>query len=376
VRRLLITAAVASLVALTPAAADAKRSVPRQFAGVTLDGGADGDPAAVIDRQMALMARSGVESVRIAFAWSAIQPEREGALDFSLPDRQVATAARHGLSVLPVMQYAPRWAQALPSRGPGSPPLTKPFQASLRLSIRRYGSKGTFWRDNPSVPRRPLRYWQVWNEPHFAGFWNAPKKSRYAWPGGYARLLKASNSTIHRADRRARTVTAGLFGEPWLHLRRLYRSGGRRSFDVVAAHVYTRKEANVLETVRRVNREMTRSRDPGNRVWITEFSFPASKGRAKPIGSQGQETRAGMARRLYRTYLLLARNRKRERLDRAYWYTWASSYKKQQPSNFDFGGLLARSDPFSYKPQPALDAFRRMARRIEGCAKDSAARCR
>ena len=341
-----------------------------------LDGGAEIDPPEEMDRQMSRMARSGVESVRTVFSWAAIQPQKGGAFDFSLPDRQVATAARHGLSVLPVMLYAPSWAAALPSKGLGSPPRTAPFRAFLRASIRRYGPRGTFWRENPSVPRRFIRYWQIWNEPHFAGFWNAPRSSSYAWPRGYARLLKASHATIHRSDRRARTVTAGLFGEPWLHLRRLYRSGGRRSFDVLAAHVYTRREANVLETVKRVNRELERSREPRKRVWITEVSFPASKGRAKPIGSQGQETPRGMARKLYRTYLLLTRNRKPQRLDRVYWYTWASSYQEQQPSHFDFAGLQARSSPFSYRPQPALDTFRRIAERIEGCPKDDAARCR
>ena len=367
------------LAVLPPGAEAAKRSVPGQFAGVMLDGGAENDPPEVMDRQMALMARSGVETVRLVLSWAAIQPVKGGPLDFSLPDRQVATAARHGLGVMPVVLYAPAWARALPSKGLGSPPRTDPYRAFLRAAIRRYGSKGAFWRENRSLPRRFIRYWQIWNEPHFAGFWNAPRSSRYAWPRGYARLLKAANTTIHRSDRRGRTVTAGLFGEPWLHLRRLYRNGGRRTFDVLAAHVYTRKEANVLETVKRVNREMTNAGDRGNRVWITEVSFPASKGKARPIGRQGQETPRGMARKLYNTYLLLTRNRKPQRLDRVYWYTWASSYERQQPSNFDYAGLLARSTSataFTYKPQKALDAFRRIAERIEGCPKNTRGRCR
>ena len=47
------------------------------------------------------------------------------------------------------------------------------------------------------MPRRTIRYWQVWNEPHFEGFWDAPARSRYSFPRGYARLLSASNKTIH-----------------------------------------------------------------------------------------------------------------------------------------------------------------------------------
>ncbi len=106
-------------------------------------------------------------------------------------------------------------------------------------------------------------------------------------------------------------------------------------------------------------------------MWVTEVSFPASKGKLKPVGALGRETPRGMGRRLYNTYLLLARKRKRERLDRVYWYTWSSSYKREEPpSHFDYAGLLARSSAFSFKPQPALNSFRRIAERMEGCPKN------
>jgi hypothetical protein len=227
------------------------------------------------------------------------------------------------------------------------------------------------------VPRKTIRYWQVWNEPHFEGFWDAPAGSRYSYPRGYARLLSASNKTIHRTDRNARTVTAGLFGAAWTRLGELYRSGGvRKSFDVVAVHVYSDKPGNVLETVKRTNATMRRYKDPGNRVWVTETAFPASKGRAKPIRGQKQDTPRTMAEKLHDTYVLLARNRKKQRLDRVYWYTWASSYEQTQPSNFDFAGLQKRSGPFSYTPQPALDSFRRVSQRLQGCAKADTGRCR
>ncbi len=372
----ILIATVAALAVAAPAADAAKRKVPASFSGVNYDGGIESDPAAVQDAQMALMARSGVESLRIVFSWRDIQPAANGPFDFSVTDAQVAAAARHGIGVLPVMQYAPTWGRAFPRDG-ASPPLTKPYQAFLRASIRRYGSRGSFWRENPALPRKTIRYWQVWNEPHFEGFWDAPAKSRYSYPRGYARLLSASNKTIHRTDRRARTVTAGLFGAAWTRLRELYRSGGmRKGFDVVAVHVYSNKPGNVLETVRRTNATMRRYKDYGNRVWVTETAFPASRGRAKPIRGQKQDTPASMAKKLYDTYVLLARNAKRQRIDRVYWYTWASSYEKTQPSNFDFAGLQKRANAFSFTPQPALDRFRRVSQRLQGCAKSDTGRCR
>lgn len=374
-RKILIATALALAVA-APAADAAKRKVPAAFSGVNYDGGVENDPAAVQDAQTALMARSGVETLRTVFSWRDIQPAENGAFDFSVPDALVGTAARRGITVLPVMLYAPTWARAYPRDG-GSPPKTAPYQAFLRAAIARYGTGGSFWRENPAVPRKTIRYWQVWNEPHFEGFWDAPEGSSYSFPRGYARLLSASNKTIHRADRNARTVTAGLFGASWELLARLYRSGGvRKGFDVAAVHVYTNKPANVLETVRRTNATMRRYRDPGNRVWVTETAFPASRGQAKPIRNQKQDTPRSMAKKLYDTYLLLARHRKRQKIDRVYWYTWSSSYQQTQPSNFDYAGLQRRANAFSFTPQPALNSFRRISQRLQGCAKADTGRCR
>ena len=374
-KKILIAACLALLV-IAPAAGAAERKVPSAFSGVNLDGGAELDPPAVVDAQMALMARSGVESTRTVFSWRDIQPQENSGFDFTGTDALVGAAARHGIGVLPVMQYAPGWARAFPRDG-ASPPVTGPYQAFLRAAIARYGTNGSFWRENPAVPRKTIRYWQVWNEPHFEGFWDAPAKSRYSFPGGYARLLSASNKTIHRADRNGRTVTAGLFGAAWTRLAELYRSGGvRKSFDVAAVHVYSDRAANVLETVKRTNATMRRYKDTGNRVWVTETAFPASKGQAKPIRGQKQDTPRSMAKKLYDTYVLLARNRKKQRIDRVYWYTWASSYKQTQPSNFDYAGLQKRTGAMTYTPQPALDAFRRVSQRLQGCAKADTGRCR
>ncbi len=374
-RALTLACLVALLIAVPAAEAAAKRSVPRGFNAVMLDRGGESDPPAAVEAQLDLMARSGVESLRTVFNWAAIQPAANGRFDFSRQDALVRAAAVRRIVVLPVMLYAPVWARARPSSA-ASPPLTAPYLRFLRAAIARYGSRGSFWRENPQVPRTAIRHWQIANEPHFRIFWDAPPESRYAWPSAYARLLRAAHRTIHRADRNARTVMGGLFGASWTELRRLYRSGRvEGQFDAVAIHVYVQNESRVLETVRRVRREMKRAGDARKRLFITETAFPASLGKAKPIAGQRQETPRGMARRLYRTYLGLARRRREWRLDRVYWYTWSSSYPARG-ENFDFSGLVARSGPFSQKPEPALDSFRRIAERLQGCAKDARGRCR
>ena len=54
---------------------------------------------AALEEQTALMARSGVESLRLTFPWASLEPAR-GVFDFRSTDRLVAAAARHRISVL------------------------------------------------------------------------------------------------------------------------------------------------------------------------------------------------------------------------------------------------------------------------------------
>ena len=86
----------------------------------------------------------------------------------------------------------------------------------------RYGPRGSFWAAHPEVPRRPIRDWQIWNEPELPFYWDVPPDWTAAWPSGYVKLLKAARRAIKSRDRRAKVVVAGLSGEGWKHLRRLY----------------------------------------------------------------------------------------------------------------------------------------------------------
>ena len=54
----------------------------------------------------------------------------------------------------------------------------------VKQAILRYGPRGTFWTENPTLPRKPLRTWQVWNEPNFKYFVAKPN------PAEYGRLVK------------------------------------------------------------------------------------------------------------------------------------------------------------------------------------------
>ena len=111
-----LAAFLATTMAATPAEA-AKRKVPFGFFGTVFNNAqTDRVPDATLDAQMALMASSGVESVRSAITWADANP-RKGVYNFTRFDRVVAAAARHHLDVLPIVLHTPRWASSKPRSG-------------------------------------------------------------------------------------------------------------------------------------------------------------------------------------------------------------------------------------------------------------------
>jgi hypothetical protein len=353
---------------LGTAAPVAARDVPRDFYGTVLDGDVLGAPTAVLAQQWPRMASSGAETVRVVFSWSLAQPVARGPIDFSATDALVAGAAGHGLDVLPVVMYTPGWARADPTAVASPPARNADYTAYLTALVGRYGPDGSFWSAHPELPARPLRAWQIWNEPQLGYQWSTP-----GYVSGYGALLRDAYRALKSADPGCKVVLAGATNLSWKVFRRLYAKGGIRGFfDVAAVHPYTMEPANVLRILRLVRGVLRRHGDGDVPIWVTELGFPASRGRV-PSTNPLQTTPDAAARRLTSAYSLLARHRAQLLVERVYWYTWVSSYSGT--NLFNFAGLF-RLDGFgSVAAQPPAAAYVRSARRHEGCRKTAAGLC-
>jgi hypothetical protein len=352
-RLTLIALAAAALLPASAAAA------PAGFYGSNWDRQIARGGTGNVSPQFATMRRVGVQTVRTVFRWAEMEAARSGPIYFAETDVIVETAVRNGFGVLPVVMTTPEWARKYPGRG-GSPPAdADDFGRFLARLAARYGEQGTFWIEHPELAKRPLRHWQIWNEPELRAYWSEPK----FWVG-YARLVRAADRALEGVDPRAKVVLAGSVGFSWESLDRLYRQGVKGHFDVAAIHPYTGSPAEVAEIVRRNRRVLSRHGEPHKPLWITELSWPAAKGRMKPPSGLKRVVTddRGMARRLTRAYRYFARPPdRRHRVGRVYWYTWASSYRGRGDV-FDYAGLL-RFRHGKVRRTRAWYAFRRVASR-------------
>jgi len=370
------TALLALVLALACAAGAeaAERRVPQGWLGVTADGPFKVEDAGEWDR----MVGAGVESVRTAFYWAALQPYRSAAdvppeqaaryrvvdgvpTDFSSTDAIVAAAAQRGLAVLPVVQFAPAWAARNPDQFRSPPRRAADVTRFFRTLVERYGPDGSLWAERPDLPRRPVTQWQVFNEPNLKGHWPVQPFRR-----SYTATLRGAERGIHAADPGATVVLAGLTHESWKALRALYRAGARGAFDAVAIHPYTARPADVLRIARYNRRVMRRYGDRRLPIWITELSWPAAGPRMRDVPRWAAADDAGQARLLREAIRRLERARTRLRIGAVYWYSWLTSETKQ--SWFGYSGLrrIRRDERVD---TPVLREFRRSARRLEGCTK-------
>ena len=356
-----------------PAVAEGQRKPPRGFYGVVYSPPGQGLPYTTVKQDFALMRRAGVQSARVDMPWFVIEPSR-GLYRFDLFDPIVAEAAANRIQLLPIVNATPKWASPRPDGdfthwAPTDLSLFGGFATAL---IQRYGPQGSFWAENPSLRRQPIRTWQLWNEPSASYFWATPN-----YPQSYPALVRVAYDAIKAADPGATVVLAGSASfrqagggttTSWGDLAAFYRNGLRGHYDVLALHPFSANLARIVKTIRLNRRVLRRNREPRKPIWITEMSWSSA-----PIGRIPRDQRVGIEVSPRRQRALMTGAYRRFRTDRrlgvtrAYWYEWSSAYTVQRcsssPASFEFTGLVRTPcGGTSLTPTPLFRAYRRAAR--------------
>jgi hypothetical protein len=241
---------------------------------------------------------AGVTMQRFDVDWPSVEPQR-GQWRWGEFDSLFEVAARHGVTVLPLLMGIPSWAG-------GSHYSVSTDQSGFAhytaQVVRRYGPQGTFWRTHRNVPYRPARWFEIWNEPYLSLFSDGGPN-----PAAYARLVKAAATAGHRARPSAKfLMAADVTGEtesgaltPWLAP--MYRAVPdlNRYFDGVAVHPYSaprgpltfnrghdaRFEFRRIETLR----HDFVSRGARKPFWITELGWSTCPASPENCNSESQQ---------------------------------------------------------------------------------------
>jgi hypothetical protein len=354
-----------AMVALGATAAVAE-ALPANFWGVV-------PQAAPTAEQFQRLKRGGADSVRISIPWGAVQAEEGAAPDWSGVDSLVKGAASAGIEVLPFITGAPLW--AVPAEGVGGgvqAPKTLPVKTAaqrsawasfLELAVARYGPNGSFWAANPTVPMRPIRTWQIWNEENFKYFVAHPN------PVDYGKLVQLSYAALKSVDSGAKIVLGGLFARPKEaqkkvkpptayfatdFLEQMYEKtpGIKAKFSGVALHPYTYRYQELTPDIEEVRAVLKANHDAGKGLWITELGWSSQHPTPSDRFAKGV---SGQATQLKGAFKLLQSKQAKWRIQRVFWF----SVDDQTGScNFcDGSGLFGPG----FIPKPAWNAYVKFA---------------
>jgi hypothetical protein len=331
---------IATTLLICLAFASQAQAAPRAFYGLIPANDPDSS-------EIARMGAGKVGTLRINFVWGAVQPTEGSTLDWSHYDAIIGEAARQGIQVLPTVYSSPSWAAARTNYPPSKAHLGE-FQAFVRQAAARYGSNGSFWASNPTIPKVPVVNWQLWNEVNSPNFWYGRPNPRQ-----YVGLLRVFSAGIRSGDPAAKIILSGLFRTPrFLHgidldrfLSGIYRAKAKPLFDAVAVHPYATIPRDALQALRDTRRIMAQFKDKKAKLWVTEIGW-ATGGNPTPL-TVSQQRQASYLRQ---TYKLLGKNRRKLKLSGVVWYSW-----RDVPGGiwFNHTGLFTST----LDPKPAWNAF-------------------
>jgi hypothetical protein len=293
-----------------------------------------------------------VGTMRIPINWSESEPT-PGHYEFAALDALIGAAADHGLRVQPFVSGTPSWLSPEQARPPLSPRASAAWTEFLHVLVKRYGTKGEFWRGR--AQSKPIQLWQVWNEPNFLIFWR-PRPS----PAGYARLLHVSARAIRRADPKAQIALAGVAPvtagvETWEFLRSLFRIPGvSRDFDVAAIHPYSSTLLGVVDQVRRVRGAMVQAGLRSRPLLVSEIGV-ASQSDIRSTFVKGPTGQAAFLRTVFGRLLEM---RQRWNIGGVDWFTLRDSTESNAYCTFCQGAGLF---DVVGQPKPAWGALRQLA---------------
>ena len=321
------------------------------------------------------LARAGVQwyrnycsdSINHSWAFTEVAP---GQFDWAAWDILVTGAQNGQINLLAsIGNSVPQWANGTANwRQPPGDLYSDPWENTawyrfVHALVERYDGDG---QDDMPGLTRPVKYWEVWNEPDLRQGWNPPDYPAHQFNGNaqdYVRLLAVAHSAIKHADPAALVVGPATAQAPGFGYSGAWtmwdwagfvNAGGLNYLDILSFHVYYDRTGwdpggAVDATLNQVDAFRA-----GKPVWLTEIGWDGN-----PTGDH-----ADKARNLVRSALIFWA---RPFIDRYFYYSWQES---ETHEGSDHKGLLQTTngvpavgvepDPLFHPAYLALDVMNRV----------------
>lgn len=311
--------------------------------------------------EVARLRIAGGTMMRIQLGWGRLRPEPKTPFYFGHYDDVIASAAASNVEVLGLLAGTPSWLPHNRSGWPATPTGLAQYRQYVTAVAGRYGRGGTFWKENPLLPYRPITTYEVWNEPNRTDM----SPAGGGRPRAYARLLAITRTALNYYDEKALIVTGGVTERRRSSnqsgvrfLKRLYAvKGARDDFDIVGLHPYGPKGTDAVRITTDFRKALDDLDDPDTPIWITEIGWGSGgevdRGNHPLVTSEGRQ-----ASLLTRSFEGLTAAAEQLRLGAILWYSFRDLRPFDSPGTWDsHAGLFSQSG----RKKPAWDAFASIA---------------
>jgi polysaccharide biosynthesis protein PslG len=348
------------LTALAPVSSAEATKVPKNFVAIT-------QATPLTDPDLQQMHDLKVKSVRLGITWSAVEPQK-GV--YHWPDARIAALARNGISPAPFVWATPNWVShsPLPGVAPIKGKAKRGWQKFLKKLVKRYKPGGKFWREHPDLPKKPIKTWQIWNEPNLPKYFAKPgtpkiKQVKHA-PKAYAKFVKKSDKAIHKSDKHAKVVLAGLSGnpkkkkmQPQKFLKKFFKTRKiTKHFDAAALHPYAPKISKFKQRVSKMSKALKKGGARKKELWLTEVGW----GSARHDKFSLTKGPAGQAKMLKKSFKTSLKKRKKWNIDRLFWFDWRDPAFGPRGCSFCPSAGLLKNDGTH---KPAYKKFKHFSKR-------------
>ncbi|MBJ7328710.1 MAG: hypothetical protein JHC95_02365 [Solirubrobacteraceae bacterium] len=226
------------------------------------------------------MAAGGIRVARVDAGWRFAEPTAPsgGTHTYlwdrpSVPTQSLDLLAREfaarGIRMLPVIATAPPWAG-----GSGTaidPSRYGDFAAFAGAFAARYGSRGSFWAENPGLPYVPPFDYEIWTEANSANMWTGRADA-----DAYMAALPGVSQAVRGADPSGRVLASVGWQGFEAFVRELYARGGGDVTDGIAFHPYAPHAPAIVSLVVKLRQLLVGLGDPNAAIEVTETGQPAA----------------------------------------------------------------------------------------------------